>query len=804
MRKRTRAEFALYVLGCILPLLPGLSSFAQSPRVMENFDQDWAFIKADPASAEQATFDDAAWRRLSVPHDWAIEGVPVKDAPEGQAGGYFPTGIGWYRKRFTLPAADAARHVSIVFDGVMANSDVWINGYHLGHRPYGYVTFYYDLTGHLNFGAGATNVIAVRADNSKQPASRWYAGAGIYRNVRLVLMNDLHTKPWSLVVRTPQVAQDHAEIHLQTTVMNEGSRPKRAAVHFVVTAPDGQVYKVASGPAQSIAANGELTYQADVTIAQPALWDVDHPALYRAQAEVVAERKTVDQDAVSFGVREFHFDADTGFWLNGRNLKIKGAAIHEDMGALGMAVPAAAYVRRLQELRDLGVNAIRTAHNPPSPEFLDVADRMGFLVMDELFDCWTVGKNPYDYHLYFKEWSHRDEQDTVQRDRNHPSIILWSAGNEIHDTPQQALAHEILAELVKTFHENDPTRPVTQALFRPNASHDYDNGLADLLDVVGQNYRENELLAAHAQKPTRKILGTENGMDRAVWMAMRDHPAYSGQFLWAGADYLGESGGWPRIGFGAGLIDRTGLAYARSYERQSWWSDKPNVHIVRRIGKSEQAAIDPGYEATPPRFQQVLFRDWTPHNQAAHSEDVEVYTNADEVDLQLNGKSLGMQQRHADASPLTWKVGYAPGTLTAVAYTQGKQVASDVLRTAGKPVAIRLNPERTSVSADPEDVVYVDADVVDDAGTVVPDATERLHFSVTGPARIVGVDNGGGVDHDPFQADNRRVSEGHSILILRGTQPGAVTVTASGDGLQGATAGLRVTPAMAQGVQRSF
>jgi beta-galactosidase len=321
---------------------------------------------------------------------------------------------------------------------------------------------------------------------------------------------------------------------------------------------------------------------------------------------------------------------------------------------------------------------------------------------------------------------------------------------------------------------------------------------------VGQNYRENELLAAHAQKPTRKILGTENGMDRAVWLALRDHPAYSGQFLWAGADYLGESGGWPRIGFGAGLIDRTGLVYARGYERQSWWSETPNVHIVRRIGKSEQSAIDPGYEATPPRFQQVLFRDWTPHNQAVHQEDVEVYTNADEVELQLNGKSLGIQQRHADASALTWQVEYSPGTLKAVAYKQGKPVASDVLRTAGKPVAIRLTPERTSVTADPEDVVYVDADVVDDAGTMVPDATERLHFSVTGPAQIVGVDNGSGIDHDSFQADNRRVYEGHSILILRGMQPGALTVTATGEGLQTATAGLRVMTALQQGLQRSF
>jgi beta-galactosidase len=507
---------------------------------------------------------------------------------------------------------------------------------------------------------------------------------------------------------------------------------------------------------------------------------------------------------VSFGVREFHFDPNTGFWLNGRNFKLKGAALHLDVSALGVAVPVAAYERRLRELRALGVNAIRTAHNPPSPEFLDLTDRMGFLVMDEMFDCWTVGKNPYDYHLYFKEWSKRDEQDTIQRDRNHPSIILWSVGNEIHDTPQQELAHTILEQLVQTAHDNDPTRPVTQALFRPNVSHDYDNGLADLLDVVGQNYREREILAAHAQKPTRKILGTENSTEREPWLAMRDHPEYSGQFLWLGADYLGESGGWPQISFGAALINRDGVPYARGYERESWWSAEPNVHVVRRVGKSEQAAIDPGYEAVPPRFQQVLFHDWTPHAETPHTETIEVYSNADEVELQLNGKSLGRQQRHPDASPMTWQVDYGPGTLRAIASTQGRQVAQDELRTAGKAAAIRLTPERSSVANDPRDVVYVDADVVDADGNVVPEAANRLTFTVSGSGRRVAVDNGNGVDHDPFEADDRRVYEGHAVLIVAATGTGVITVTASSDGLKAGKASLNAIAAPKTEPERSF
>jgi beta-galactosidase len=797
-------DWSVRALVGLLVFFLASSVAAQTGRGIQNFNAGWTFQKADATGAEAPEFDDAAWRTVSLPHDWAIEGVPEKDAPEGQGGGYFRTGIGWYRKHFALPQADSGKRFYLAFDGVMANSDVWINGFHLGHRPYGYVSFHYDLTGHLKFGPGATNVIAVRADNSKQPASRWYAGAGIYRAVRLIETDAVHTKPWSTVVRTSNVSAASALVHLETTVANDNADPRQVGVVFTVTGPDGRSIRVPAASAQAIPGHGEQGFTADLPLSKPELWDTDRPVLYKAEAQVRVGSSLVDTDAVPFGVREFHFDPKTGFWLNGRNFKLKGAALHLDVGALGVAAPVAAYERRLNELRALGINAIRTAHNPPSPEFLDLTDRMGFLVMDEMFDCWTVGKNPYDYHLYFRQWSQQDERDTIQRDRNHPSIILWSVGNEIHDTPQQELAHMILSELVKTAHENDPTRPVTQALFRPNVSHDYDNGLADLLDVVGQNYRENELLAAHAQKPTRAIVGTETTTERQPWLAMRDHAEFSGQFLWVGADYLGESGGWPQISFGAALINRDGLPYARGYERESWWSEQPNVHAVRRVGKSEQASIDPGYEAVPPRFQLVLFHDWTPHSLSPHPEAIEVYSNADEVDLLLNGKSLGRQKRHPDAAPLTWQVDFAPGTLQAVAYTHGKKVAEDILKTAGKPAAVRLTPERTTFANDPGDVVYLDAEVVDDAGNVVPEAANRLTFAVTGPARIAGVDNGNGTDHDPFQADNRKAYQGRAIVILAAKGTGAITVKATAEGL---TAGTATVTAVSPGTPlatRSF
>jgi beta-galactosidase len=543
----------------------------------------------------------------------------------------------------------------------------------------------------------------------------------------------------------------------------------------------------------------------------------------------------LDDEVVSFGIREFHFDPDQGFFLNGVHHKIYGAALHTDAGALGTAVPLAAWERRLNALRALGVNAIRTAHNPPAPEFLDLADRMGFLVMDEMFDCWTVAKNPYDYHLYFRDWSERDEAATIQRDRNHPSIILYSVGNEIHDTPKPDIAIPILKQLVATAHTNDPTRPVTQALFRPNVSHDYDNGLADLLDVVGQNYRENEILKAHADKPTRKIIGTENTHDRNQWVAMRDHPEYSGQFLWSGIDYLGEAGRWPSIGAGSGLLLTTSLPRARAYERQSWWSTQPMVRIARRVQAARRSPTDPGYAsptssnqaATTPnapldpttRFGQPLLLDWTPKDQTPHTENVEIYTNAEEVELFLNDKSLGTQKLHADASPITYQVAFEPGSLKAIARTGSKIVAQDELRTAGKPTRLLLStgltaanltnqpiPENTpALTPDWNDIAYATATLVDASGTVIPDSETLIHFSITGPAKIIAVDNGNLLDHDPFQATARKLYEGHAIAILRATAPGGnMTITATTEGIPPATFTLHAAPAHPPTASRSF
>jgi beta-galactosidase len=801
------------------------------PRVIQQFTTGWRFLQSDAPGAEKPAFDDSAWTIVTLPHDWSIAGPPKEDAPSRGAGAFMPTGVGWYRKTFTVSAADAssaaARRTFIVFDGVMANSDVYLNGELLGHRPYGYVSFYYELTPHLRPGR---NVIAVRVDDSQQPASRWYPGAGINRQVRLVTTSDTHIIPWGTFVTTPAVMADAATIHIRSTVTNESSAPASVALRVRIAGPNGTsvtTKDISSDAPASVAPGTTADLDAETTIHNPDLWDIGHGAMYTVHATLLRDGKPVDDEDVPFGIREFHFDADQGFFLNGVHHKVNGAAMHTDGGAVGTAVPLAVWERRLTELRKLGVNAIRTAHNPPAPEFLDLADRMGFLVMDEMFDCWTVAKNPYDYHLYFKDWYIRDTTDTVMRDRNHPSIILWSAGNEIHDTPKPDVAVPILTELVKTFHANDPTRPVTQALFRPNASHDYEDGLADLLDVVGQNYRPQEILAAHAQKPTRKIIGTENGHDRDQWVAVRDHPEYSGQFLWSGIDYLGESRTWPTIGSGSGLINSAALPHGRAFERQSWWSTTPMVAMVRRVAVGRPTPVDPGYAnatsidqaaapaapgatgqsganraAAPPpdpsvRFSEPLLADWTPKNLGPHTETIEVYTNAEEVEISLNGKSIGTEKKHADASPIVFKVAFEPGTLKAIARSGSTIVATEELKTAGKPARLVFTADKSSTPLTPDwnDARYATATLVDEAGTRIPDSSTVIHFSTSGPASVIAVDNGNFMDHDPFQAKQRKLYQGNALAILRATgSTGKVTVTATADGVPLATLTLDTAP----------
>ena len=748
------------------PLLIGTLLLAwASAREVTPLNEDWRFFQGEAAGAEAMAFDDSSWTTVNVPHDWSIGGTFEEDAPAGGAGGWLPTGVAWYRKSIESPEPGGVAWVE--FDGVMAHSEVWLNGEKVGGRPYGYSSFRCDLTGKLKEGS---NLLAVKTDTSAQPASRWYAGAGIYRKVRLVRADARHIVPHGVFVTTPDADAQGAVVEASVATSEAAAG---LALRGRVLGPDGSPVATAQGE------DGKLRMKVE----DPQRWGVDSPTLYQLVVELREGDEVVDSVRVAFGIRSAEFRADTGFWLNGENLKLKGVCLHHDGGAVGAAVPLDVWERRFKRLRELGVNAIRTAHNPPDPGFLDLCDRMGFLVMDESFDCWTRGKNRHDYHRDFPEWWERDLREMVRRDRNHPSVVLYSVGNEIRDTHDAEAARKTLEGLVRVCHEEDPTRPVTQALFRPNVTKDYDNGLADQLDVIGTNYRDAELLEAWKDKPTRKIVGTEQGHERSTWFACRDNPQHAGQFLWCGIDYLGEARTWPVTTFNAGLLDRTGWVQPRGWERASWWSDAPMVKAFRRLAPTEATPPDPGYEVVEWKRRQVLFPDWSPEKEG--EQDIEVYSNAEEVELFLNGTSLGAKRVRKDIA-VGWKVPFEKGTLRAVARTGGKEVAVDELSTAGEPAKLQLSVDRTQLAPEFDQVAHVEVRVVDREGVVVPRASDRVSFEIDGPGEIAGVDNGSITSHERFQASQRSAFQGRALAIVRATGKGAIVFRAKAEGLEGA------------------
>lgn len=609
-------------------------------------------------------------------------------------------------------------------------------------------------------------------------------------------------------MRTTALTTAQATIAITTELNNATAAPADAKVDVTIIGPDGGQVTHVTTPLLPVETGRTVTVPAQVALANPHRWDIRDPALYRALIRVLAADGTVlDNDAVRFGVRDARFDPATGFWLNGRNFKIKGVAMHEDGGAVGAAVPLAVWRQRLTALKAEGVNAIRTAHNVPDPSFLDLADDLGLLVMDELFDQWNVGKTPEDYHLFFGDWHARDTLDMVRRDRNHPSIVLWSAGNEIHDTAYPVQAKAALRSILDLVHAADPSRPVTMALFRPNVTKDYDNGLADMLDVVGQNYRETELIAANRQNPKRSIIGTENAHNRTNWLPVRDYPAYSGMFLWTGVDYLGEANrsGWPNIQNPAGLLDRTGRQKIVGMERESWWSERPVIHVVRNAdpaaaGPATDGAGGPNQPALPtmvavatPQPKVALFADWTPQNHEPHDETIEVYSNCKQVETFLNSRSLGTLPLNLDASPRRWSVRYAPGEVRAACRDAGAAALSDTMRTAGKPVRIELHADQPSVGSDFDDLTYIRARVVDVRGVTVPSATNQLHFAIEGTGTLIATDNASSIDHTPFPSPDRRAEDGRAVALVRGTGFGHFRVTAAATGLKSGAVTLRST-----------
>ena len=803
---------AAFLLGLALLAAPAT---AQGTRW--SMDPGWRFTRGDPAGAEQPRFDDRQWRQLDVPHDWSIEGTPEENAPGGGRVGYFPNGVGWYRKVFRLPKGAHTGAVWLEFDGVYMNSDVWLNGVHLGRRPYGYSSFAYDITRHLK---PADNVVAVRVDNSAEPNSRWYSGSGIYRHVWLRTMTPLHLGHWGTYVTTPVADSAEATVVVRTEVANNYPTPRQARVTWVISGPGGaDAYADIVMKDVTLAAGERRVLETRLRVPVPRRWSVESPSLYSLETEVRDGERIADVTKTSFGIRSIAFDKDQGFLLNGRRVKMRGVNLHHDAGGLGAAVPERVWEARLETLKAMGVNAIRTSHNPPAPEFLDLCDRMGFLVMAEAFDEWTFGKVPEGYHRYFAEWSERDATDFVRRDRNHPSIVLWSAGNEIGEQSSTG-GVAVLQRLLDIFHREDPTRPVTTGNDRIVADNDPTTlPFLKALDIVGYNYvdrwHERRELFAEADRhahPDWKMIGTESGTifqsfdeqyslgdDPAVvrpnytsgmlqaerlwkWITLRDY--FSGNFMWTGIDYLGEST-WPFKGFPSGAMDITGHPKDIYYLYQGLWTDRP---VLR------------------------LFPHWNWAGRAGQVIPVLAYSNCNIVELFLNGRSLGEKRLefpaqgtaggwNSYAQPLvhptttdlhlSWDVPYEPGVLRAVGKRRDGTVACEAeVRTAGAPAGIRLTVDRGSVTTAPGDVAQVRVEVVDSVGTTVPMANHRVRFAVSG-GTILALDNADLQDLDPYRTESRRVYNGRGLAILRAAQAGTLRLTASAEGL--APAAVHIT-----------
>lgn len=748
---------------------------AQQVRRITRIDKDWKFFSGDVENGQLPAFDDGNWRTLDLPHDWSIEGDYDPDSPTKRGGGYLPAGTGWYRKNIVVNKSGAGKRIFIEFGAVMANSDVWINGHLLGHRPLGYLPLWYDLTGYLNFD-GQPNVIAVRADNTTQPASRWYTGAGIYRHVDLIAVDPVHLDRWGVFIFTPEVSAQKASVTVQASVTNQSKKSRKISLQTTLLSPSGK--SLQSEPVQLTAGAGQtVRCEQTITVSDPELWDIETPNVYTAVTSVKAGKKVLDDQINTFGIREIRFESETGFYLNGRNIKLYGACAHHDGGALGSAVPASVWERRLLRLKEIGCNAIRGAHSPMNPEFYELCDKLGMLVMDETFDTWTAAKPNGEkaYNLYFNDWWEIDARAQILRVRNHPSIIIYSLGNEIRDNLNSDEGRQRFLGIRDVTKELDPTRPVTMALFRPVQMKLFENGFSELLDVIGQNYGEKGLIAAWAAKPGRKIIGTENTPSRSAWLDVRNTPAMAGMFIWTGFDYLGEAD-WPKVSWSSGLFDRNGGWKPSSWERQSWWTKKPMVHIVRRD--------DSGAGFTD---------DWTVSSDTVRRVEVTVYSNCEEVELYLNGNSLGSQAVPDDDDANRWRVDFLPGTIKVIGRNGGKDVATHEHLTASAPAKLLLAAEKQVLTHDWDEVTYVTATVADENGVRYPNSDHVVKFSISGPGEIISVDNSNVYSHERYKADRRTVYKGKAIAIVRATaDAGTIRLIASSDGLESDSATIEI------------
>ena len=788
-----------------------------APRRTVSLRENWFFTRSEPDNAARPDHDDSGWELVRVPHDWAIAGpfdknhdlqvvTVIEDGDRkpsemsGRTGGLPHTGKGWYRRAFSVSEADRGRRVFVEFDGVMSRGKVYLNGTFVGTWPYGYASFSFELTDQIRF--DGPNLLAVSVDNSPN-ASRWYPGAGIYRSVRLVTVHPVHVAHWGTYITTPEISPDEATIRLRTEVRNQSGQAEEVRLETDILDPSGEpVASIVSTDTIDIASRFEQT----ATVPNPMLWDTTSPHLYTAVSKVMVGGRIVDQYETPFGIREARFDKDKGFLLNGRPLKLNGVCMHHDLGPLGAAVNPRAIERQLDMLVEMGCNALRTSHNPPAPEVLDACDRLGIVVIDEAFDEWRLAKCENGYNQLFDEWAEKDLRALIRRDRNHPSVIMWSIGNEIREqgTPDGA---ETARFLVDICHDEDPSRPTTAGFNNPDGA--IEHGLAEVVDVPGWNYRPFKYREYREAHPGWPVYGSETescvstrgeyhfpaeemkshkmeheslqvssyDMSSPEWgyapdiefAAQDDCPFIGGAFVWTGFDYLGEptpyNHKWPSRSSYFGIIDLCGLPKDRYYSyRSKWRPDAETLHI---------------------------FPHWNWEGMEGQTVPVHVYTNHDSAELFLNGRSQGMRRKDPnsiyDRYRLRWNdVPYEPGVLKVVAFDrEGRPIAEAERRTAGSPARIKLLPDRPRIVADGADLSFITVRILDEQGILCPLADNSIRFQLEGPGRIVAVGNGDPTSTESFISDQRKAFHGMGMLIVGSEEgsPGEIRVRAASEGL---------------------
>lgn len=790
-------------------------------RIRDSFVDNWKFSKGETGQEYQTNYDDSSWRILDLPHDWAIEG-PFDEKYDTRTGGLPIYGTAWYRKHFIIDTVHKGKNVTLEFDGVMNNAEVYLNGQKVGERPYGYIGFEVDLTPHIRF--GEENVVAVRVD-PKELSARWYPGAGIYRNVWLEIKDPVHIAHWGTFITTPYVNAEKAEVKIETSIENKSLLPGRYSLEtYIVDTADSRIAsmkrKIQIQDDEAIIINRVLT------IKDPRRWDLDDPYLYTLRSILYRNSQVIDTYETPFGVRTIEFSSTDGFLLNGKQVDFKGVCLHHDLGPLGSAVNYRATERQLEIMKSIGVNAIRTSHNPPSPEQLELCDKLGILVQVEAFDEWKMAKVENGYNKFWDEWHEKDLRDMIRRDRNHPSVVMWSIGNEIREQSKKN-GGELAARLTEICHQEDPTRPVTAGFNQYPAC--IKNGLAEAVDLVGFNYKPTQYDIVLEKHPDWIVYGAETSScvsSRGVyhlpvenydrheslqvssydiisppWAYPPDFETYAqqtmarslGEFVWTGFDYLGEptpyngrdnethgqwGGDWPSRSSYFGIVDLCGFPKDRYYYYQSVWTDEPMVHILPH---------------------------WNWEGSGHNTIPVYCYTNCDEAELFLNGKSLGKKVMGEDKttipaeflwwkkpettwdSPyrLNWNVDYEAGELRVVAYKDGVVAAEKTIVTAGEPARIKLIPDRRIINADGNDLSFITVRIEDEAGNFCPLADNLLNFTLNGPASIAAVGNGNAASTEPFQADYRKAFNGLCMLIIKSEKgiSGKVEIEASSLGL---------------------